>query len=840
MPTKLVCSIFALSRFILVALVIACGCLLDASAAELKLTPQEQTWLREHPEIRVRVSPTYPPLEFFQNGHYQGLAHDYLMLVGKKLGITFTPVSNIAWKDALEMVKTRQGLDMILLITRNPEREQYFAFTKDYLTFPIVIYTKKSNNHITDVKDLAGHTVAIEKGYIKKQWLERDVPEVRFLEVEGSQTALEAVSSGRADAYVGNIAVGNYYVDKRYLTDLEIAAPTPYKNDGMAMGVRKDWPDLANILDKTLASLTDAEHREIRQRWLAVRYEHGIRWIDVVKWGAILTAIGLVFIVQLRRMVRLRTAELVQEMERRQNSEELQRQSEKRYQELVEQANSAIVRMSPAGEITFINKYAEHLFGYSREEVIGKNVIGTIVPEKESSGRDLTALMNALLKHPEELSLNENENIDRNGQIFWIRWANRPVFDEQGNLVELLCIGQDITERRLLEQQVKQQQKLESIGLLAGGISHDLNNLLTPIFGYTEMIRKKFKPDEKIFHQASQIIEAASKARDLIKQLLSFSRKQVLTVEDHDLNEIIASFSGIMRRTIRENIEIRHATCADPCPVKVDRNQIEQILLNFAVNAQDAITGNGTITIETGHNLLDEEYCAIHPGATPGRYIMFAFTDSGCGMDDATLAQIFEPFFTTKVVGHGTGLGLSTVYGIVKQHNGYIDVQSKIGRGTCFRIYLQENTDTSATIRKPEKIMITPVHTGGVILLVEDNQMVMEFASELLENHGYTVFAATKPSEALKIAKENCNTIDLLVSDVVLPEMSGPELHGHLCSLCPALTALFISGYASSLTVHNGHLEENVNFLAKPFTSEVLLGRVAELLAVGRTTKAGS
>lgn len=399
-----------------------------------------------------------------------------------------------------------------------------------------------------------------------------------------------------------------------------------------------------------------------------------------------------------------------------------------------------------------------------------------------------------------------------------------------GELLGVLVI-RDITERLKLESQIFQQQKLESVGLLAGGIAHDFNNMLAPIFVYSEMIRNRFPADDLNHKQASVILESAGKAKELIKQLLSFSRKQVLATQIHDLNEIISSFSEILQRTIRESIEIRTSPDDASCPIMADRTQIEQVLLNLAVNAQDAISGNGTIMIETGRVLLDDEYCQLHPGARPGPYVLLTVGDSGSGMSDETLAHIFEPFFSTKAVGYGTGLGLATVYGIIRQHEGFIDVHSRPDAGTTFRIYLP----VAVTEPEGERNAGLPVNTvssrrPATILLVEDNEMVMDMTRELLESYGYSVLPAWLPEDAVAIARREVGGVDLLISDVVMPQMNGPELYQRLREFLPDLKVLYMSGYTSNMIVHNGALEEEASFIAKPFTSATLLGQVNRVL----------
>jgi len=390
-----------------------------------------------------------------------------------------------------------------------------------------------------------------------------------------------------------------------------------------------------------------------------------------------------------------------------------------------------------------------------------------------------------------------------------------------------------IEERRShLEAQLHHVQKIEAIGQLAGGIAHDFNNLLTPILVYAEMMQKKLAGDDPLRNKALGIISAACKARDLTQQLLSFGRKQMLTIHPVDLNEIVAMFQEIMRRTIRENIAIDVCLAPGRVAILADRGQIEQVLLNLAVNAQDAITGNGTITVETGHVVLDNEYARLHPGMRPGPYALLAFSDTGCGMDDETLVHIFEPFFTTKQMGHGTGLGLATVYGIVKQHEGYITVRSGCGEGTTFCLYLPLSCQ-EPVVREPESPaseVAAGAPGGGSILVVEDNGMVREMAVELLESSGYRVLVTDHPAAAREVAGQNGAAIDLLVTDVVMPEMNGKDLYGVLHESFPNLRVLYISGYANDLFVHDGTLEEGIDFLQKPFTAERFLERVRQAL----------
>ena len=489
--------------------------------------------------------------------------------------------------------------------------------------------------------------------------------------------------------------------------------------------------------------------------------------------------------------------------------------------------------LSPEQKFHYMSPSCERITGYSAQAFLADPglFLRIVHPDDRQDMQqhlDSCALPGA--HAPLELETLEFKLLTRDGSTLWIEHSCRSVFSEEGRYLGRRACNRDMTERRVLEQQLHQQQKLEGIGLLAGGIAHDFNNMLLPILFCAEMIAMQYPEDELIRKRSTMILDAGNKAKDLVRQLLTFSHKQDLQFLPYDLNEIVRSFSTMLRRTVRENIELSEQLSSANCSILADRIQIEQILLNLMVNATDAISGNGTIKVETGHVVFEDEYCHLHPGTLPGKYVMLAFGDSGCGMDDATLSHIFEPFFTTKPVGRGTGLGLSTTYGIVKQHGGTIDVLSARERGTTFRIYFPEAKESG--LRRLEKVKVreTQITQCAVILVVEDNAMVLEMVREILEGEGYRVLAASLPDAALELVRASGRPVDLLVSDVVMPQMSGPELHERLADLVPGVRGLFMSGYASSSVVHKGQLREGSNFISKPFTAEALLAKVEEFL----------
>jgi two-component system, cell cycle sensor histidine kinase and response regulator CckA len=393
----------------------------------------------------------------------------------------------------------------------------------------------------------------------------------------------------------------------------------------------------------------------------------------------------------------------------------------------------------------------------------------------------------------------------------------------------MLGVATDITQRRLLEDQLRQSQKMEAVGRLAGGIAHDFNNVLTAILGYSQMLLADLEPGDNRREDLQEIEHAAERAATLTRQLLAFSRRQVLHPQVLNLNDLVENLDKFLRRLIGEDIDLKVHFTPDLWPVLADQGQLEQVLMNLAVNSRDAMPKGGKLTIETANAELDEAYAHSHITVKAGPYVMLAVSDTGAGMSEETRARIFEPFFTTKGAGKGTGLGLSTVYGIVKQSGGNIWVYSEPGRGTTFKIYLPRATESSPAPGLPRK-ETTGVRGSETILLVEDEDPVRTLAGKVLRGLGYRVLEAKLGREALAVAQAHQGEIDLLLTDVVMPEYSGSELARQLADIRPAIRILFMSGYTDEAIIHHGVLESNIAYLQKPFTPDSMARKVREVL----------
>jgi PAS domain S-box-containing protein len=459
-----------------------------------------------------------------------------------------------------------------------------------------------------------------------------------------------------------------------------------------------------------------------------------------------------------------------------------------------------------------------------------------------------------LLVHPDDIDRVEQElqtSVERDvgfyidlrmktksGEWRWVSTRGKAVDrDEQGKALRMVGTLSDITKRKRAEQdkaqlegQLLQAQKMESIGRLAGGVAHDFNNMLAVILGNVDIAIDQVDPTHPLRGDLIEIRQAADRSADLTRQLLAFARKQTVAPKVLDLNNTVTGMLKMLQRLIGENIHLTWQPTSELWPVKVDPSQVDQILANLCVNARDAIGGVGKMTIETHNGTLDEEFCAAHPGFVPGDYVRLAVSDNGSGIDKETLLHLFEPFFTTKAMGKGTGLGLATVYGIVQQNHGFINVSSDPERGTTFTIYLPRYVG-EAQLAEPS-VHSRPAPRGReTILLVEDEPAILKMATRMLEQQGYTVLAARTPGAAIHMAGEHSGEIHLVVTDVVLPEMNGRDLATSLLSIHPFIKCLYMSGYTTDVIAHHGVLDEGVHFIEKPFSNQGLAAKVRQALA---------
>jgi len=1075
MSEKLTIMVFSA---ILLALVAICapGYLSATPQNEANLlTKEERIWLKAHDD-RIRFAPSsmYAPICFRDaDGRFQGITMDYARRMEAILGFRFKIVVCESWDKIMEKARARE-IDVIGNIQPTEERSKYLRFTEPYLTIPNAIITRKDVGRSLSLETMSGMRVGAVEEYATAAYIKKNLPKIDLMLVRDTLEGLQAVSFGRMDAMVTNLATASHTIDHYGITNLKMTGTVPEFTWHLSFASRRDWPILNGILTKGLKSIPTAERQKIRHQWISIEDTPPI-YRDKRLYGAVGMTLLLGFLVcsvwtrALKKMVARRTNEL--------------HQSEMRYRSISEDMPVLICRFLPDGELTYVNKAYSKYFGKTAETLLGSSFL-TLIP-KEEHEQVANSLSTLTAESPSQS--HEHKVHARDGKIRWHRWTNRALFDAGEKVVAFQSIGEDITEwkrtterlsyviqginagtwewnvqtgetifnerwadiigytldeispvsidtwikfchpddlkkskqllkacfngqieyysfesrmrhkngewiwvldrgkvitwtkdgkpewmygthqdttkrkqaeaklkaneaklRLIIEQsplgvcisdldgtfisanpayqkltgyteeelkeltffeithpddrpenrrlfhgmtvketapfrmkkryirkdgaeisviihaspicdpsgsplfglaliedtterkkakrereklrgQLAQAQKMEAVGRLAGGVAHDFNNMLTIILGNTEMAMESLDPEQTVLADLKEIKKAAERSTDLVRQLLAFARKQTVSPEVLDLNTTVAGMIKMLERLIGEDINLAWVPGERVWPVKIDPGQIDQILANLCINARDAITGVGKMTIETGNKTFDEAYCSVHVDSKPGEYAMLAVSDNGCGMGAQTLENAFEPFFTTKTQDKGTGLGLSTVYGVVKQNEGFIHVYSEPDQGSTFKIYLPHHRAKADA--SPDQKSEMP--TGGgheTILLVEDEPSILKMTTRMLTRKGYTLIAAGTPGEAMELAHTHNGEIHMLMTDVIMPEMNGRDMAEHICNHYPNLKCLFMSGYTANVIAHHGVLDEGVNFIQKPFSMADLSIKVREVL----------
>ena len=523
---------------------------------------------------------------------------------------------------------------------------------------------------------------------------------------------------------------------------------------------------------------------------------------------------------------------IARDISERKRVETALKESEKRYKSAQRLGNVGNWEYDLVRQSFWGSDQAKRIYGFDPAgESFTTDEVESCIPERERVHQALVDLIER--DRPYDLEFEIRPASGAAARI--IRSIAEVERDGQGAPQKVVGVIQDITRQKQaerdkleLERQLRQSQKLEAIGQLAGGVAHDFNNMLGVILGHSEMAMEGLEPQSHLYSALEQIRKAAVHSADITRQLLAFARKQTVAPKVLDLNETVEGILKMLRRLIGENITLTWLPGGKLWPVRIDPTQIDQILANLCVNARDAIAGVGNIAVETGNRTLDAEYCRTHAGFIPGDYVRMAVSDNGCGMDEATMARIFEPFFTTKPVGEGTGLGLATVYGAVRQNDGFINAYSEPGKGTTISLYFPRYAETVPPVEESVATRATGGHE--TILLVEDEPTILKMTRMMLERLGYTVLTAATPGEAIRLVEEGGQQIDLLLTDVIMPEMNGSVLVERMLARQPGMRHLFMSGYTANIIASQGVLNEGVAFIQKPFARKELADKIREIL----------
>ena len=521
--------------------------------------------------------------------------------------------------------------------------------------------------------------------------------------------------------------------------------------------------------------------------------------------------------------------ELLAEIQERNRAEKALRVAEKTFRNLLETIQLVAILLDGEGNITFCNDYLLNLTDWGKEELLGRNWFEVCVPDEKRE--KAKAVFSLVIKGDREVLYSEDSIVTRAGRERLISWNNAVLHDLEGKIVGTASIGIDITEHKNLEAQLRQAQKMEAIGQLAGGVAHDFNNILQAIIGFGSILQMKMNGDASLRHYVDQILGASNKAAEVTRSLLAFSRKQIMNPRPVDLNDIVRGIEQLLSRLIGEDIEITTSLTNKNVVCMADAGQIEQVLMNLTTNARDAMPHGGRLVLDTKAVDLDDAFIQSHGYGKPGRYALLSVSDTGVGLKQDEIEKIFEPFYTTKETGKGTGLGLAMVYGIIQQHGGYINVYSELNQGTTFRIYLpaaqskkESGIDSSAET--------PPVGGSETILVAEDDEMVRELSETILTENGYRVILAQDGDEAIKKFIDHRDAIQLVIIDMIMPKKNGNEAYSEMKKIVPDIKVLFASGYTRERIDPSSLRKEELHFINKPVSPTQLLRKVREILDV--------
>lgn len=796
-------------------------------AAGLTLACVTVFWLarpaRQSGPVRIGVR-HFPPYYFAQSGRKpSGLGVD---VIEEAAGRLHYP---IAWKmlnagESAESSIQTGDIDIWPSLTVTPARKTSLHLTEPWLESNYFLFSLQEKG-FEKIGDLNGKLVSFIPSSFQKMLAQKYLAKMRLQELMTPEEALQSVCRGQADAAFIEARGGQALLLKRP-AGCESSAISFLAVEGASLPVAiassENKAAQANELRAEIGRMAeDGTLDSIIARWsfVMIKETKGIYTLQQAHRKTRLSIYGILFLlaallVCLWQIYRARIAK--REAER---ASEALISSEERYRSLVENANDIVYTHDLNGILTSLNRAGEALIGMTRQEVLGKSILRILAPKDvRPACRALRASRQGRMGFPSEVDI-----IASGGRHLTLE-VNSQLIHQSSGSAEVQGIARNVTERRTLERQLRQAHKMEAVGKLAGGIAHDFNNLLTVIVGYTEILQGKLAPGSAEVGMIREIRQAADHASSLTAQLLAFGRRQHLQPVVLDLNEVISSIKGMLASVIGAGIDLK--THLDPGigAVKADPSQIQQAVINLAANARDAMGNGGTLTITTSNRGFEPGDAFRGADVTAGNYSLLSISDTGCGMDKATQSRIFEPFFTTKELGKGTGLGLSTVYGIVKQSGGYVWLDSEPGKGSTFTICLPHTDEPRPS---PSQIAGIPSGKGtGTVLLVEDEDGVREMTRACLELYGYRVIEAPHGAEALRIARLHAGSIDLLLTDVIMPFLTGPELAEQIRKIFPGIKVLFMSGYTDRVLADSWG---PADFLQKPFTPKALSTKLIAL-----------
>lgn len=779
----------------------------------ITLTESEQKWLADHPVIRLAPDPEFQPIEFFDSdGRYAGIGADFSELISRKLGIHFAVVRCSSWDEVMARVKNRE-VDVLNAVIHTPQREEYLLFPPPYIFIPSVIIVQKKVDTRLTLDMLEGMRVVMVSGYGYVDLIRNKHPEITIDLVSDLKAALRKVSFGMADAFVGDLATASFYIESEGITNLKLAGEAqPANISGFA--VRSDWPELCRILEKGVSMLSEEERGAVLKKWIHLAVDPGLTRRELKKifglifGGVILVVIGFVaWNHQLRRRVNLKTKDLSMEIQERQRTQEALKEKEAHLRTLLKTIPDMVWLKDPDGIYLSCNSKFEQFFGATEEEIVGRSDFDYCTVEQAEFFRrhDQAAIeKGAPIQNEEEVTF----AVDGHHEI--LETIKTPMFGVDGHLVGVLGISRNITDRKQaeaerirMEEQLRQAHKMEAIGTLAGGVAHDFNNILAAIIGYADMAAERLPKDTLVRYQIDKILQAGIRAKELVRHILYFSRKEALKPMPIQIHQVVFDALELLRASIPSTIEFQIAIDSHCGHILADPIQIHQVMMNLCTNSAQAMEEKGgTLTVGLTSVLLGADDLMDDPALKPGAFLQLTVADTGVGIDPKHLHRVFDPYFTTKDVGKGSGMGLAVVHGIVKSHGGLIKLGSDPGKGTRVDVFFPLINSPKHDYREE----FSPLPKGSeTILVVDDEESIVDIFRQRLELLGYQVCGVTSSLEALDLFRSKPDAFAAVITDQTMPRMTGEELARELLLIRPGVRILICTGFSSRLD------EEKVN-----------------------------
>jgi two-component system sensor histidine kinase EvgS len=767
----------------------------------------------------------YPPYEFLdKHGKPAGYNVDLVRAVARELDLNIE-IRLGKWNERIQALAEGK-IDLIQGMSYSPRRDLTFDFSPAHAVSHYVAVVRKGERPAPEsIEALKQMRIVVQGGDILHDFVLGNGLEKQVVALCNQETALRELSEGKHDCALVSRMTALYLMDKQGWSNLVLAKKPLLTGEYCCAVVNGRKALLAQFSEGLKALEKSGEYRRIYDQWFGVYEQQATPLRTALRYSVIVIILLLLALLiaftwswLLRHQVAEKTKALQESLEQ--------------FKHVFEAANVGKSMIFPSGKFKANHAFAD-LLGYTLAELEGKTWQEVTLDEDIQICEKISA---ALLAKEKDAARLEKRYVHKNGDIIWADVSVAIRRDSEGRPLCFMSTVVDITERKKaeaehekLQSQLVQVRKMESVGRLAGGVAHDFNNMLNVIIGYTELALGNTNPDDPLHKDLEEILGAALRSADITRQLLAFARQQTINPQILDLNETVEGMLKMLRRLIGEDIDLIWRPCPELKTVYLDASQLDQILANLCVNARDAISDVGKITIETGKVRFDTDYCADHAGFVPGDFVMLAVSDNGRGMGREEMDNLFEPFFTTKSIGEGTGLGLATVYGIVKQNAGFINVYSEAGNGSTFTIYLPVHTGEKSESHKGNVTKI-PVGRGETILVVEDEASILKLTQKMLDGLNYRVLTAATPTEAVDVAHGHKGKIHLLLTDVIMPGMNGPDLTGCLRTDHPAMKVLFMSGYTANVIAHRGVLDKGVNFIQKPFSKKDLAIKIKKIL----------